>query len=187
MHLVNEMLALLPSNGVSTATVSSPSSITSPTMSCLPAGQISAFPFTGIPGNSIGCMQTCATGLNAPNGVAVNTLNGVQAPYNGFSMNGIPTNYTLAPNGVAINGINGINGINISPVTTCASTACSVSTNYNGLTINGVPYVPPTALTSPEVYGLPPPSMTTTTKSTTSADSSSSGETSPAPLSPAAS
>lgn len=174
MHIVNDMLTLVPHNGI-TSTASSPTTVTS-ALNGLPAGQLNAFTLGGIPATSLTCLQN---GLSGINGL---TLNGLQAAFGGYALTGLPATCSLSANGMAVNNISP-GGVSGTPSSSCSVAGCNTGT-VAGLTINGVTVAPPTALTAPEVYGLPS-SAIPPTKSGSTSDSPSSGETSPAPLSPA--
>lgn len=176
MHIVDDMLTLVPQAGV-TSSATSPTTI-SPGLNGLPTGgQLNALTFGGIPATGINCLQNGLNGFS---------LNGLQAAFSGYALTGLPAQSAgtcgLAANGISMNSLSP-GAVNAPPTSTCNVAGCSPGT-MGGITINGVTMAPPNALTAPEVYGLPssaiPPS-----KSGSTSDSPSSGETSPAPLSPA--
>lgn len=177
MHLTNEMLTLVPSNAISSA-VTSPTTI-SPTVSGLPTGQLGAFNFAGIQGANLSCLQGALSGI---------PLNALPTALNGYTITGLPASCGLAAtatNGYTVGGLSAALGG--TPTSNCGVAGCNTNT-MTGITINGVTMAPPTALTAPEVYGLPSSAMQRAAKSSStssSPDSPSSGESSPAPLSPA--
>lgn len=175
MHLTNEMLTLVPSNGI-TSSVTSP---TTPTVSGLPTGQLSAFNFAGVQGANLSCLQGALSGI---------PLNALPAALNGYALTGLPATCGLAATATNGYGVGGLStAINGSPTSNCGVAGCNTS-SMAGITINGVTMAPPTALTAPEVYGLPSTAIQRAAKSgstSSSPDSPSSGDSSPAPLSPA--
>jgi len=175
MHLGSEMLTLVPSNAITSA-AQQPSSF-SPTMTAIPSNQFGAFSFAGLQAAAnLGCIQGTLGGF---------PLSAIQS-LNGYSFTGLPATCGLASgNGYTIAGVNG------TPTSNCGIAGCTTSP-ISGITINGVTMAPPNALTAPEVYGLPSTATHQNNKSpgassstSSGPDSPSSGETSPAPLTPA--
>lgn len=165
MHIVNDMLTLVPQTGV----VSSATTQTySPTINTLPTG----FTFAGMPTTGLSCLQ---------NGINGFSINGLHAAFSGYALAGLPATCGLSANGITMNNLSP-GGIGV-PTSNCSVAGCN-TTSPGGITINGITMAPPTALTAPEVYGLPSSALPSA-KSGSTSDSPSSGETSPAPLSPA--
>ena len=177
MHIANDMLTLVPHNGGS-STAQSPTTL-SPALNGLSAGQLNPFTFGGLPATSLNCIQNGLTGLNGLNGLS---LNGLQAAFSGYALTGLPAACNIPTNGIAVNSLSP-GSVNATPTSSCNVAGCTTG-SVGGITINGVTMAPPTALTAPEVYGLPS-SAIPPTKSSSTSDSPSSGESSPAPLSPA--
>jgi hypothetical protein len=177
MHITSDMLTLVPHNG-GTSVAPSPSTL-SPALNGLSAGQYNPFTFGGIPATNLSCLQNGLNGINGINGLS---LNGLQAAFSGYALTGLPAACNIPTNGIAVSNISP-GSVTATPTSSCTVAGCTTG-SVGGITINGVTMAPPTALTAPEVYGLPssaiPPS-----KSSSTSDSPSSGESSPAPLSPA--
>lgn len=170
------MLTLVPSNAM-TSSVTSPTTITQ-SINGLPTGQLSAFSFAGMQGANLSCLQGALSGI---------PLNALPTALNGYALTGLPATCGLsaATNGYTVGGLSA--ALSGTPTSNCGVAGCNTNT-MTGITINGVTMAPPTALTAPEVYGLPSSAIQRATKSSStssSPDSPSSGDSSPAPLSPA--
>ncbi|XP_060567883.1 uncharacterized protein LOC132726567 isoform X1 [Ruditapes philippinarum] len=177
MHITSDMLTLVPHNG-GTSVAPSPSTL-SPALNGLSAGQYNPFTFGGIPATNLSCLQNGLNGLNGINGLS---LNGLQAAFSGYALTGLPAACNIPTNGIAVSNISP-GSVTATPTSSCTVAGCTTG-SVGGITINGVTMAPPTALTAPEVYGLPS-SAIPASKSSSTSDSPSSGESSPAPLSPA--
>lgn len=168
MHLLNDVVTLIPAaNEVPLQQgTTSPTSVTSPTLACVPPGTFGGYTYGTVPAASMSCLQASVGGM------MVNVLPG---PLNGYNVGCMGTSVLTAPT----NGY--IYSVPTSPVSGITGTGIQTSCCQPSAQTTSVASSAARLATIANAYGVPH-----TTSTSTSADSSStSGGSSPAPLSPA--
>ena len=168
MHLLNDVVTLIPAAGDVALQQSntSPTSVTSPTVACMPPGTFGGYTYGALPGAAnLSCLQASLSGM---------MLNVVPGSLNGYSLGCVPPTNTLT---MPTNGY--VYSVPTTPVSgltppSVQSSCCQPSTPASSAVTSA------SRLASlANAYGVPQ------TATTSSESSSTSDGSSPAPLSPA--